>query len=80
MINENILNDNELENVTGGAEVDKKAKSLVKNKKTITNNFSTVLKGSAGTNVSLVLDEKKSDFDGKLIVDSSDLLSKGTPC
>lgn len=80
MINENILNDNELENVTGGAEVDKKAKSLVKNKNTITSNFSTVLKGSAGTNVSLVLDEKKSDFDGKLIVDSSDLLSKGTPC
>lgn len=75
MNNENILNDNELENISGGKEVNKRRTTLVMDKNVTAKNISTVMKGQASPAENLVLNEKKSSLDGKLM--AGDL---GTHC
>ena len=70
MNTENIMNDDELMNVSGGKEVTKNTKNLVYKHNKDTKAINTILSNqTSATTTNLVFNgNDKSDFDGKLMV------------
>lgn len=68
MYNENILNDDELENISGGTRRIKSSTTLVMDKSVHISKLTNLMKEQAPPAGSLVLNGKQSDYDGKIMV------------